>query len=332
MSISRPPAYTPGTSRWRRKCCRRPCCASGMSAFTARNDDETYPIAQTTPTYVWYATKGVALPTGRQCRSAAEALRRQPGRIGRFQRLRHRAGAPQDRLFLDERDPTRSGAPLQQGLPIPDSNTTCSTRYRLGSGGGGTDDIVNDINQYLPGIVPNDVAQRHRSWTTSASRARPSTAFAGTGSSTFPWAMASGSRRAPTASWRRSSADGRSRESAHCEVTGSPCPTACSRRDNKLEMYGYQLPDPGLHRHFRDTRRRHRLHVRLPVVQRLYSGQPHQQPHVRWQAERHHGRARQLQAVLRAADSQRLHRAAGQCAGEHRCHVNSGIPIPSGFR
>ena len=36
----------------------------GYVGIHGTNDDETYPIAQTTPTYVWYATKGVALPTG----------------------------------------------------------------------------------------------------------------------------------------------------------------------------------------------------------------------------------------------------------------------------
>ena len=44
--------------------CRRPCCVSGMSASTAPMTTKPIPIAQTTPTYVWYATKGVALPTG----------------------------------------------------------------------------------------------------------------------------------------------------------------------------------------------------------------------------------------------------------------------------
>ncbi|MBI3207970.1 MAG: hypothetical protein HYZ37_03595 [Candidatus Solibacter usitatus] len=33
---------------------------------------------------------------------------------------------------------------------------------RLGQGGGGPGDPVNDINQYLPGTVPTDVQERHR--------------------------------------------------------------------------------------------------------------------------------------------------------------------------
>jgi len=168
------------------------------------------------------------------------------------------------------------------------------------------------------------------SWTISESRELPSTAFAGTGLSTFPWAGASGSQRVPTESWRRLSAGGRSPASAPCGATGFTLSNSMFPTGQKLETYGYQYPIQDCTGTSATPRRRHRLHVRLPVVPRLHSNQPHQQPYLRRQAQRHHGRARPLQTVLRAADSQWLHRAAGQCAGQHGLSVSSGIRIPSG--
>lgn len=91
----------------------------GYVGIHGTNDDETYPIAQTTPTYICTpprASRCRPAPTPECCRSLTTSTRT----IDRIQRVRHRAGTPQDRLLVDERDPARSGTPLPSGLPIPD--------------------------------------------------------------------------------------------------------------------------------------------------------------------------------------------------------------------
>ena len=85
-----------------------------------------------------------------------------------------------------------------------------------------------------------------------------------------------------------------------------------------------QVPDPGLPE-------RHLL-PGLSLVERLYSRQPDQQRRRQREAERHHGRAGELQAGERAADSVGSDGASGECSGGTRMSPSSGTPTTSGSR
>jgi hypothetical protein len=133
----------------------------GYVGMHGTHDDETYPIAQTTPTYIWYATKGIALPTGTNAGVLQKPYDVNPdGSIassvfGTVQELRKTGYSWTNGIQLEVEHRYNKGFQYQFLYNLLNA-------YRLGSGGGGTDDIVNDSNQYLPGIVPGDVNERHR--------------------------------------------------------------------------------------------------------------------------------------------------------------------------
>ena len=133
----------------------------GYVGIHGTHDDETYPVAQTTPTYIWYATKNVALPTGANAGVLQKPYDLNPdGSIastvfGNVQELRKTGYSWTHGIQLEVEHRYSKGFQYQLQYNMLNA-------LRLGSGGGGTDDVVNDINQYLPGTVPTDVAARHR--------------------------------------------------------------------------------------------------------------------------------------------------------------------------
>ena len=140
---------------------RRPYCVSDMSAYTVPMTTRPTRLPRPLPTYVWYATKGVALPTGTNAAVLQKPYDVNPdGSVassvfGTVQELRKTGYSWTNGIQLEVEHRYRQGFQYQIQYNMLNA-------YRLGTGGGGTDDIVNDTNQYLPGIVPNDVAQRHR--------------------------------------------------------------------------------------------------------------------------------------------------------------------------
>ena len=130
----------------------------GYVGIHGTHDDETYPVAQTTPTYVWYATKGVALPTGANAGVLQKPYDLNPdGSIassvfGTVQELRKTGYSWTNGIQVEVEHRYNKGFQYQFQYNMLNA-------FRLGSGGGGTDDIVNDLNQYLPGTVPTDVEQ-----------------------------------------------------------------------------------------------------------------------------------------------------------------------------
>jgi hypothetical protein len=134
---------------------------AGYVGMHGTHDDETFPVAQTTPTYVWYATKGVALPTGTNSGVLQKPYDLNPD------------GSLASTLFGTVQELRKTGYSWTNGIQVEVEHRYSKgfqyqfqynmlNAFRLGSGGGGTDDIVNDVNQYLPGIVPADVSTRHR--------------------------------------------------------------------------------------------------------------------------------------------------------------------------
>jgi hypothetical protein len=133
----------------------------GYVGIHGTNDNQTYPIAQTTPAYIWYATKGIALPTG------ADA--------GVFQKPYdlNPEGTAASSVFGTVQELRRTGYSWTNGIQLEIEHRYAKgfqyqfqynmlNAMRLGQGGGGTGDVVNDLNQYLPGTVPADVQERHR--------------------------------------------------------------------------------------------------------------------------------------------------------------------------
>src|SRR6185369_13388733 len=133
----------------------------GYVGIHGTHDDETYPVAQTTPTYIWYATKGIALPTGANAGVLQKPYDVNPdGSVassvfGNVQELRKTGYSWTNGIQLEVEHRYNKGFQYQFQYNMLNA-------LRLGSGGGGTDAIVNDSNQYLPGIVPGDVSQRHQ--------------------------------------------------------------------------------------------------------------------------------------------------------------------------
>jgi Carboxypeptidase regulatory-like domain len=133
----------------------------GYVGVHGTHDDETFSYAQSTPTYVWYASTGTPLPTG-----ANAGLLQRPfdlnsdGSIassvfGTVQELKKTGYSWTNGLQLELEHRYRQGFAYQFQYAMLNA-------LRLGSGGGGTDDVINDVNQYLPGTVPSDVTARHR--------------------------------------------------------------------------------------------------------------------------------------------------------------------------
>ena len=133
----------------------------GYVGVHGTHDDETYTYAQATSSYVWYMTRQLPLPTG----ADAGVLQRPydlnpdgsmaPTVFGTVQELRKTGYSRTNGIQLEFEHRYRKGFGYQFQYIMLNA-------LRLGSGGGGTDDVVSDINQYLPGLVPADVDQRHK--------------------------------------------------------------------------------------------------------------------------------------------------------------------------
>jgi hypothetical protein len=131
----------------------------GYVGVHGTNDNMNFAHAQATPAYVWYATKQVALPTG----SNAGVLQRPydlnpdgtmaASVFGSVQELRRVGYSWTNGIQMEFERRYSKGFGYQFQYVMLNA-------LRLGGGGGGTDYTVNDVNQYMPGIVPADAEQR----------------------------------------------------------------------------------------------------------------------------------------------------------------------------
>src|SRR6185437_11714639 len=133
----------------------------GYVGVHGTHDNKTYSYAQATPAYVWYQTTHSPLPTGTNAGLLQRPYDLNPDGslassvFGTVQELRKTGYSWTNGIQLEVEHRYHKG--FQYQFQYNMLNAT-----RLGSGGGGTDDLVNDTNQYLPGIVPTDVSARHQ--------------------------------------------------------------------------------------------------------------------------------------------------------------------------
>jgi len=125
------------------------------------HDSEGYPMSQQTPSNVWYMTKGVAEPTG-----ADASILMTPYNVGPD-------GNALPTVFGNVQEFRKTGYAWMSGAQVEferrySKGFAYQLQYvmlnlnRLGQGFGGYGSSVNDINQYLPGTVPTDLATRHK--------------------------------------------------------------------------------------------------------------------------------------------------------------------------
>jgi hypothetical protein len=123
---------------------------AGYIGNHSSNLDTLDSLNNSTPAYIWYTTKGVALPTGNLSDVATNAYDQQVyGRVEEWTNW-GRGNSNGIQLELQRRYSKGYG---YQVIYVMDNN--------LASGGQGYNVTINPVNQYLPGTVPTDDAARN---------------------------------------------------------------------------------------------------------------------------------------------------------------------------
>ena len=133
----------------------------GYVGVHGTHDNEAYSYSQATPAYIWYESTRTPLPTG-----ANAGLLQRPYDL-------NPDGSIASSVFGTVQELKKTGYSWTNGIQLEVEHRyhkgfawqfqyVMLNALRLGSGGGGTDDVIGDVNQYLPGLVPADALTRHK--------------------------------------------------------------------------------------------------------------------------------------------------------------------------